>query len=327
MPYLESHTVLATDDLDEARAFLSTLTVPHEFDVSGENAALSIKAAEATFGDLRLIHFGFGDVRIRVRSGEEPGDGLLFYVVTEGMGGFRYGGADTSFSVKRGVIRDLSRPIDVMEENLSAFALPLSKERLRRHAFAMTGTKAGMAPVKFDLSIDMATPGGRQFRNTLQFVANALEGPLRELDNPLLTRQMEEMLLTQVLTLLPNNLSDAMTDSAMRGALPYHVKRARDHIHAHAHETIGVAEIAAAARCGYRTVQNAFNDAYGMSPMAYLRLIRLKRVRSALLAGDPELGTIAEIARSWGFGHMGRFADIYRRRFGELPSETVRKGG
>ncbi|HBC06370.1 MAG TPA: AraC family transcriptional regulator, partial [Rhodospirillaceae bacterium] len=71
--------------------------------------------------------------------------------------------------------------------------------------------------------------------------------------------------------------------------------------------------------------QNVFKDVYGMSPMAYLRLVRLKRVHSALRNGGEDGATIAQIARAWGFGHMGRFAEIYRHQFGELPSETVRK--
>jgi AraC-like DNA-binding protein len=327
VPYLQSHTILDSGDLDEAREFLSNLTVPHDFQVQGDRSALAAKIAAASFGGLNLIHFGFGDVRVDVSSGEENDDGLLFYVVTGGSGEFRRGNTETGFSVMRGVIRDQSRPIDATEEDFSAFVLPLSKDRLQRHACAIGGIKAGTAPVQFDQSIDMATPGGRQFRNTVHFLANSLEGPLRDLSNPIVTRQMEEMILTQVLTLLPNSLSDAVTDNAICAALPYHVKRARDHIHAHAHEAIGVADIATAAGCGYRTVQNAFNNAYGMSPMAYLRLVRLRRVRSALLESDPESGTIAQVARAWGFGHMGRFSDIYRRQFGELPSETLRKSG
>jgi transcriptional regulator GlxA family with amidase domain len=30
------------------------------------------------------------------------------------------------------------------------------------------------------------------------------------------------------------------------------------------------------------------------------------------------------VARKWGFGHYGRFAADYARRFGRKPSETLR---
>ena len=35
--------------------------------------------------------------------------------------------------------------------------------------------------------------------------------------------------------------------------------------------------------------------------------------------------SITEIAGRWGFSHMGRFAVEYRKRFGEPPSQTLRR--
>jgi transcriptional regulator GlxA family with amidase domain len=62
-----------------------------------------------------------------------------------------------------------------------------------------------------------------------------------------------------------------------------------------------------------------------MSPTDYLRNVRLNRVREELLAERSFDSSIADIAFTWGFTHLGRFAKIYHERFGELPSETVRK--
>jgi len=36
---------------------------------------------------------------------------------------------------------------------------------------------------------------------------------------------------------------------------------------------------------------------------------------------------VTDVANSWGFWHMGQFAADFRRQFGELPSETVRRTG
>ncbi|MEU6140135.1 helix-turn-helix domain-containing protein [Streptomyces sp. NPDC047081] len=33
---------------------------------------------------------------------------------------------------------------------------------------------------------------------------------------------------------------------------------------------------------------------------------------------------MAQIAYQWGFGSLGRFARDYRRRYGQLPSTTLR---
>jgi AraC-like DNA-binding protein len=53
-----------------------------------------------------------------------------------------------------------------------------------------------------------------------------------------------------------------------------------------------------------------------------LRDARLAEARRALQqAGSGQ--SITDIAMSWGFSHLGRFAIAYRRRFGETPRATL----
>jgi transcriptional regulator GlxA family with amidase domain len=59
--------------------------------------------------------------------------------------------------------------------------------------------------------------------------------------------------------------------------------------------------------------------------MKYLRNVRLDRVRHELLERAPGIG-VTEVAHRWGFMQLGRFANAYQQRFGELPSETLRGG-
>jgi transcriptional regulator GlxA family with amidase domain len=42
-----------------------------------------------------------------------------------------------------------------------------------------------------------------------------------------------------------------------------------------------------------------------------------------LLAASPETASVSMIALGSGFTHLGRFAQHYRRRFGESPSVTL----
>jgi AraC-like DNA-binding protein len=50
----------------------------------------------------------------------------------------------------------------------------------------------------------------------------------------------------------------------------------------------------------------------------------MARAHEELLAADSERTTASAVARKWGFGHYGRFAAEYARRFGRKPSETLR---
>jgi len=59
--------------------------------------------------------------------------------------------------------------------------------------------------------------------------------------------------------------------------------------------------------------------------MTYLRDLRLRGVHQELKDATPGTRTVEGIAYSWGFLHMGRFAASYRRTFGEVPSQTLRR--
>jgi hypothetical protein len=65
-------------------------------------------------------------------------------------------------------------------------------------------------------------------------------------------------------------------------------------------------------------------DLKATSPVRYLRSARYVRVREALSRAEPEQ-SVTEIALRWGFTHMGGFSVEYRKRFGESPSETLRR--
>ena len=60
--------------------------------------------------------------------------------------------------------------------------------------------------------------------------------------------------------------------------------------------------------------------------MAFLELLRLTGARRDLRRPGAAT-TVTETATRWGFFHFGEFAAAYRRQFGELPSDTLRRAG
>ena len=75
-----------------------------------------------------------------------------------------------------------------------------------------------------------------------------------------------------------------------------------------------------------RSIQLAFQKRFGMGPMQWLRDKRLDLVRAKLLAA-PAGATIREIAASCGLHRMATLIPEYTRRFGERPSDTLRRMG
>ena len=62
-----------------------------------------------------------------------------------------------------------------------------------------------------------------------------------------------------------------------------------------------------------RTLRKAFRRTQNLSPCRHLRFLRLSRARQALLAAHDEVATVTEIATSFGFAELGRFAVEYRK--------------
>lgn len=144
-------------------------------------------------------------------------------------------------------------------------------------------------------------------------------------DEPLIGASLRQLLFAAYLYAFPSTWSEAGDPSDGSRAVPASLRRAMTYMEEHAHEPITTADMAGAARMSSRGLQAAFRRTLDVSPTDYLRRVRLDRVRRELLTADPSAGsTVADIARRWGFAHLGRFAHYYRASFGENPNQTLR---
>ncbi|MFD0370720.1 AraC family transcriptional regulator [Streptomyces sp. NPDC059071] len=139
----------------------------------------------------------------------------------------------------------------------------------------------------------------------------------------LVARPLQEALLNGLLLAAEHPWRDELAHPG-GPARPAPVKRAMDAVRSRPEHPFTTTELAALARVSVRRLQESFREYVGMSPMAYVREVRLDRVREELRAGDPDGLSVGEVAWRWGFTHAGRFAAQYRARFGETPSRTLR---
>jgi transcriptional regulator GlxA family with amidase domain len=103
------------------------------------------------------------------------------------------------------------------------------------------------------------------------------------------------------------------------------VRQAIELLHNHPEKPWTTATLAREVAVSARSLQEGFHRGTGVPPMRYLRDVRLDRVHTDLLAAAWESTTVAHIAHRWGFLYLGRFAANYREKFGETPSETLRR--
>lgn len=103
------------------------------------------------------------------------------------------------------------------------------------------------------------------------------------------------------------------------------VKNVVEFLHHYAAEVPTISELCKIAKLSERNLQYAFKEYLGITPVRYLRLVRLNGVKRDLLHTAPEETRVVDIAMNWGFVELGRFAKEYRQLFHELPSETLMK--
>ena len=85
---------------------------------------------------------------------------------------------------------------------------------------------------------------------------------------------------------------------------------------AHADQPLSIEQLAEHAGASVRTLFAGFRDFCDTTPMAYLRNLRLEQVHLEL-SRQQQGDSVTDIAFKWGFAHLGRFAQEYKRRFGE----------
>ena len=100
------------------------------------------------------------------------------------------------------------------------------------------------------------------------------------------------------------------------------VRRFRAFLDACPEAALSIADICDEVGVTRRTLQNATQEVFGISPQHYLKAIRLNALRRALKLRDPRRESIGDVAARWGFWHLSQLAQDYRKLFGELPSQT-----
>lgn len=157
----------------------------------------------------------------------------------------------------------------------------------------------------------------------LTYVCQCLTEAPDAISSTPLGKHLEELIGIHLLTEWRRQLDQPFRATAHRMA-PRHVLMAEKFIDEHARLAPTLSELAMAAGVSVRTLSQAFREYRGLTPIEALREKRLQGVRAELLLASPG-ATVRAVADAWGFVNMGMFAGLYKRRFGETPSETLRR--
>ncbi|MCA2322566.1 AraC family transcriptional regulator [Mycobacterium intracellulare] len=177
--------------------------------------------------------------------------------------------------------------------------------------------------IDFAPVMPIASAATRSWANMLALFTNQLLRPNSLLNQPLVGLPFVDSLVRGFLLATNHPHRQALSHDGESTA-PRTIRTAIEIMEHEAHLPLTLSSIAARSQASVRSLQQGFQRYLDTSPMAYLREVRLRRAHQALVESDPSTATVASVASLWGFSNLGRFANAYARRYGEVPSVTLR---
>jgi AraC-like DNA-binding protein len=321
---LATYSRVRTTDVDQAAESIGRIFCPHALDPLQYSwpdfHALHNCAAFDGFS-VNYVAYG-GSVSI------DPGcleRFFLLQVPIRGRALVRTGGREIE-SVPCAVASVLSPTLAtrmVWQDNCAQLILLVDRPRVEKRAAALANKPLGA--VEFEPHIDLNTPFGQALQSQIEYLVDLAErGPASNL-SPVIAATLRESILGLLLTGQRNNFSAVINRSASDPQpVPAVFRQARERLEAHAEEPLDLEKLAQLSGIGIRSLQLGFRRHFGMSISDALLEVRLARLRARLSNTKPG-ERIVDIAFDLGFSHLSRMASVYRAKFGESPSETLRR--
>jgi len=300
---LASHRVLRTTSVDAARASVSDSLAPHRLTPARRGEGFCALHNAVDLGGLSLHFIDYAaEVEVAV-------DGLDFQLVQIPLAGETRIG-DVVATPGTAALTPVGRPVRMHYSAGNPRLMVQVPASLLRERSALTG------PLPARPVLDLTRGAGRSWRGLVDLLMTDLERPDGLAAHPAAAASLRLALVDGLLA----GLADDAPAPAPAEAV---VRRAARLIEEHCAEPLGTPDVAEAVHVSVRALQAGFREHLGATPMAYLRRVRLERVRESL--ADGSAASVTDAALRWGVTHLGRLSGDYRAAFGESPSETLRR--
>ena len=317
---LQDHCLLSSGGFGEVRDRVSHYLWPHQMKMQ-QGGALQSQLYGVFFGNSALFDLHYG-APVEIDAGDIS-DYYLIRVTLEGGGMvsmgkqqavLRKGGLTISSPSQRSFIR--------IDKDCRNLILQVDRQALERQLQVLLNRRLRQ-PLVFDIQVDPTHQGMATVRSTLDYICQLYGDASQSLQPSAMGASLSDYLLSVLLTQLPHNYSvDLLQDQ--RQPMPHHVKKARDYIEQHLAEPIALASLAQFCEVSIRTLQNGFTRFLQQTPSDYVRTRRLALVHLALQQAGPA-DSVTDILLRHGVASFGHFAMQYRKQYGCLPSETLRR--
>lgn len=317
---LSRFEVCRTRDLDEARQWGEKIFCANRLCSLDTRSPLNTRIYYRRLGGIGIGRMSYGgDISI------DPGTMETFSLVQmpiRGQERIDFGARRVLSDPSTGAILNAHSPFVINHSNSTEkLIIRIDNSVLERHCQQHLGRSLGK-PVEFQPEMHLDTAQGRRWMRMVGWIYDSLSADDGDLP-PMLVNQFESTLVNTLLACQPHNYSGEMLADDGPVIAPSFVKRVERYIEEHAHEPISIVDMAEHAGVSSRSLFTGFRRYRNISPMHYLKEVRLRNVHEELARQSSGGTTVTEVAYRWGFSHLGHFTTDYKRRFGESPSETL----
>lgn len=312
---LARHHQAATTQLDEARATIGQRFCTHQLALTRRDGRLDMVHNAAPIGrDITLNYLRYGD-EVRI----VPGRFHHFYLLQIPIAGrarVRVGDRIVASDTTRGSLGSPTEIVDMVWgdgcEQLLVY--------VRREAVQALAGGDDRPPVVFDPIVDLCAPAMRSWLRLVHLAIDDIEAGGALLGSELAATHLEQSLIAALLAAQANSTTETPAGAAVGSRAVRAVVAA---VEAEPERAWRLTELAAVAGVSARSLQEAFQRDLSMTPLEHVRRTRLDRARRDLVGADPATTSVTDVAARWGFFHLGRFSQVYRSAFHELPSQTL----
>ncbi|MBC8948619.1 AraC-like DNA-binding protein [Xenorhabdus ehlersii] len=313
------HLLFSSNDLDEVKSMVGRVMQPHQLTILGNNQKIDAKMHYIPLGDISMSRLRYG-ASVEITPGELDSF-FLIQMPLAGCAGIESGDQCLDSTPNLASILSPNQHTSMRwNADNDQFMVRISRSLLERTLVGQLGHPLDQ-PLVFELGF--AWQRCQAWRCLMPYLLECTTQVPDILQHKLITNQIEQLISVTLLSTHQHNYSETPTNRRC-SIRPRHVRRVQEYLQAHAHEPITVEQLAQVAGVSLRSLYSGFKEFLNISPMQYLRDLRMAHVRTELLAG--EATSVTGVALRWGFAHMGRFSAEYKARYGETPSKSLKRG-
>jgi AraC-like DNA-binding protein len=318
---LSNFPQITTNSVQEAESRLSRTLTDLQIIRVDDRHGFHLRMNSINFGRTSLVFNRYGaDTTIK---SNQTDDSILFVLGGAVSSVFHLDNSAVLVSPHKAAIVRPAQQVKVeRSKNSEILTLRTSVSKLINHLEELTGSHH-RGRIVFDRYVETTDGPGAMLKRMTNYLVYELENNELVAKNPGLQKSIDDMLLSAFLS-LPNNKRNRLFEDRRHQVAPGLVRRAEEYMRANLKESVTITDLLRISDCSRSVLFSAFRNARGYTPMEFLIERRLEKARHLLLEPPPE-ASVSSIAMESGLHNLGRFSQVYKRRFGESPSVTIRK--